>query len=118
MSAGMLCNPASSRSASARSAPRAASSIASARPMPLAAPVMATAAPGIAVIEGYSGVEIRLQHRERIGKGGSSENRKRKAKSGIKKAGKEPAVFENLFGCPGGAKLHPGEQNYFFLAFL
>ena len=36
----------------------------------------------------------------------------------MKKAGRRPAVFENLFGCPGGAKLHPGEQNYFFLAFL
>ena len=46
-------SPASSRSASARSQPRLASSIASARPMPLAAPVMA-AAPLIAVMRAPS----------------------------------------------------------------
>src|SRR5258707_5906991 len=50
ISAATACNPASSRSASARSQPRAASSSASARPMPLAAPVTAAAAPRIAVI--------------------------------------------------------------------
>ncbi len=50
ISAATACSPASSRSASARSAPRAASSSASARPMPLAAPVTATAAPRIAVM--------------------------------------------------------------------
>ena len=42
--------PASSRSASARSQPRDASSRASARPIPLAAPVKAAAAPRMAVI--------------------------------------------------------------------
>ena len=51
ISAASACNPASSRSASARSQPRAASSSASARPMPLAAPVTAAAAPRIAVID-------------------------------------------------------------------
>src|SRR5713226_1643256 len=50
ISAATACSPASSRSASARSQPRAASSSASARPMPLAAPVTAAAAPRIAVI--------------------------------------------------------------------
>ena len=50
ISAATACSPASSRSASARSQPRAASSSASARPMPLAAPVTATAAPRIAVM--------------------------------------------------------------------
>src|SRR3984885_4283495 len=50
MSAASVANPASSRSASARSQPRAASCSASARPMPLAAPVTAAAAPRIAVM--------------------------------------------------------------------
>ncbi len=50
ISAASVCSPASSRSASARSQPRAASSSASARPMPLAAPVTAAAAPRIAVM--------------------------------------------------------------------
>ena len=50
ISAATCCSPASSRSASARSQPRAASSSASARPMPLAAPVTAAALPDIAVI--------------------------------------------------------------------
>src|SRR5258705_2442045 len=50
ISAATVRSPASSRSASARSQPRAASSSASARPMPLAAPVTAAAAPRIAVI--------------------------------------------------------------------
>src|SRR5439155_1363679 len=50
ISAATCCSPASSRSASARSQPRAANSSASARPMPLAAPVTAAALPDIAVI--------------------------------------------------------------------
>src|SRR3954469_21500349 len=52
ISAATDCSPASSRSASARSQPRAANSSARARPMPLAAPVMAAADPLIAVIRG------------------------------------------------------------------
>ena len=54
ISAATCCSPASSRSASARSQPRAASSSASARPMPLAAPVTAAALPDIAVMSGSS----------------------------------------------------------------
>ena len=50
ISAASVGSPASSRSASARSQPRAASSSASARPMPLAAPVTAAAAPRISVM--------------------------------------------------------------------
>jgi hypothetical protein len=48
--AASICKPASSRSASARSQPRAASAIANARPMPLAAPVTAAADPRITVM--------------------------------------------------------------------
>src|SRR6266702_2483105 len=60
ISAAVCCRPASSRSASARSQPRAANSSANARPMPLAAPVTAAADPLIAVIGCESGEAAEL----------------------------------------------------------